>query len=63
MSLRWPQLAISSAETLPVAHLAGWLWTAYLFPVLIVLVPVVKAQIGQRQEKRTAATKAGERER
>ena len=55
MSPRWPQLAISSAETLPVAHLAGWLWTAYL-------VPVVKTQIGQRREKRTAATKAGERE-
>lgn len=63
MSLRWPQLAISSAETLPVAHLAGWLWTAYLLPVLIVLVPVVKTQISQRQEKQTAAAKAGERDR
>ncbi len=45
----------------PMAHLAGWLWTVYLVPVLIVLVPLVKGQINQQREQKAAAGNAGKK--
>ncbi len=58
MSPGLPPIAIAPGMALPVAHLGGWLWLAYLVPVLIVVVPLIRSQIDARKEKESTATKA-----
>lgn len=35
----------------PAAHIGGWLWVAYLLPVLIVVGALVKNQLALRKQK------------
>ena len=46
--------ASAPAAALPLAHLGGWLWVAYLLPVVIVVVPLIKNHIATRKEQNQA---------
>ncbi|MGD9734139.1 MAG: hypothetical protein AB7V58_00800 [Solirubrobacterales bacterium] len=52
MSVRPSSLAIAPGLARPAAHIGGWLWLAYLLPVLIVAVPLVKGQLGSRKKRK-----------
>lgn len=47
----------------PMAHLEGWLWTVYLAPALIVLVPIAKGRVDHLKSKRSTGAKAEKKRR
>jgi hypothetical protein len=37
---------------LPLAHVGHWLWTLYVFPVLIVVFSIVKTTLSEKRKAR-----------
>jgi len=37
-------------DFLPLAHVGHWLWTLYVFPVLIVIFSIVKTTISEKRK-------------